>query len=37
MRSGGGLGGRGIAMAGIILGWVALAFWTLIFTLVAVF
>ena len=33
--SGGGLGGRGLAMAGIILGWVALAFWTLIFVLVA--
>ncbi len=35
--AGGALGGRGLAMAGIILGWVALVFWTLIFALIAAF
>jgi hypothetical protein len=33
-RAGGQLGGRGIAMTGLILGWIGVAFWALIFLVV---
>ncbi|HEY6892296.1 MAG TPA: DUF4190 domain-containing protein [Solirubrobacter sp.] len=36
-RAGGQLGGRGIAMTGLILGWIGVAFWALIFLLIVVF
>jgi hypothetical protein len=35
-RSGGQLGGRGIAIAGIVLGWVGLAIWGLLVALVVI-
>jgi hypothetical protein len=34
-RAGGGLGGEGLALAGIIIGWGAIAVWTLFFIAVA--
>jgi hypothetical protein len=36
-RAGGQLGGRGIAMTGLILGWIGVAFWALIFLLIVAF
>jgi hypothetical protein len=36
-RAGGQLGGRGIAMTGLILGWIGVAFWALIFLVAIVF
>jgi len=36
-RAGGQLGGRGIAMTGLILGWIGVAFWALIFLVIVAF
>ena len=36
-RAGGQLGGRGLAMTGLILGWIGVAFWALIFLVIVAF